>query len=261
MATLRTTAPAASNKYYRHTSYGGLNSCLRISGASVLPNCVGYVWGAWYEMLGSAPKLTRGNAKTFYGYTADGYKRSRTPELGAVACWGGGQYGHVAIVVGIHSDHITVAQSNYGGNRFEVVNCYKYGSGYKSHGGNTNFQGFILLPDGHKVTTGGTSTTSSQKNTGSISFWNLSSKYGKGKKFIVRNTNGKGLNLRDYPATSGKVKTTVKEGGALYYYGRGAKNGNTCWYYVQDPTTKKEGYVYGGIYNSGVAPYLKNANP
>ena len=40
-----------------------------------------------------------------------------------------------------------------------------------------------------------------------------------------------------------------------------AKVGNICWYYVQDAVTKKEGYVYGGKYNSGVAPYLSNARP
>ena len=261
MATLRTTAPDNSNKYFKQTAYGGVNPCIHISNGSVLPNCVGYVFGAWYEMLGSKPKLSQGNAKTFYTNTGDGYTRSKTPELGAVACWGGGTYGHVAVVVGIHSDHITVAQSNYGGVRWEIVNCYKMSNGlYKSHGGNTNMQGFILLPAGHKISTSTSSNTSTAKS-GKISYWNLSSKYGKGKKFVVRNTNDLGLNMRSTPSTSGKVLKNVPDGTALYYYGRGAMNGNVCWYYVQEPKSKVEAYVYGGVYKSGKAPYLLNAEP
>ena len=260
MATLRTSSPSYENKYYKHTSYGGVNECIRISGSQCLPNCVGYCWGAWYEMMGKRPNLSRRNAKEWYGYTADGYARSKTPELGAVACWNG-TYGHVAIVVGIHSDHITVAQSNYGGVRWEMVNCYKMSNGlYKSHGGNTAMQGFILLPEGHKISTSTSSNTSTAKS-GKISYWNLSSKYGKGKKFVVRNTNGLGLNMRSAPSTSGKLLKNVPDGTSLYYYGRGAMNGNVCWYYVQEPNSKVEAYVYGGVYKSGKAPYLKNANP
>ena len=260
MATLRTSSPSYENKYYKHTSYGGVNECIRISGSQCLPNCVGYCWGAWYEMMGKRPNLSRRDAKEWYGYTADGYARSKAPELGAVACWNG-TYGHVAIVVGIHDDHITVAQSNYGGVRWEMVNCYKMSNGlYKSHGGNTNMQGFILLPADHKISTSTSSNTSTAKS-GKISYWNLSSKYGKGKKFVVRNTNDLGLNMRSTPSTSGKVLKNVPDGTALYYYGRGAMNGNVCWYYVQEPKSKVEAYVYGGVYKSGKAPYLKNANP
>lgn len=262
MATLRTTAPSSDNKYYKHSSCGGVNDCIRISGSSCLPNCVGYCFGAWYEMMGVRPKLSRRNANTWYGYTADGYRRSRTPALGAVACWDG-RYGHVAIVIGIHADHITVAQSNYGWAKFEVVNCYKYGNGYKSHGGNTAFQGFILLPDSVKISTGSTGTsTSTGTNTsaGGLRTWNLSKKFAKGKKFTVQNTKGLGLLMRDYPKT-GKVVATIKEGKDCYYYGRGAIVNGIAWYWVHDYASGKEGYVYGGVLNSNKAPYLKNARP
>lgn len=251
MSTLRLESPSTTNKYYKHTSYGGLNQCLHIKNGSVLPNCVGYVWGAWYEMIGSAPKLSKGNAKTFYGNTSDGYQRSKTPELGAVACWNG-TYGHVAIVVGIHSDHITVAQSNYGGVRWEMVNCYKMSNGlYKSHGGNTNMQGFILLPTGHKVVV----KTNTSTSDGTIKK-GFAKGYSKGKKFITKVN----LNMRTEPSTTkGKVIKTITKGKALYYYGYYAYNGDIVWYYVSDGTN--EGYVYGGKLNSGIAPYLKNANP
>lgn len=123
------------------------NPCLRISGSHCLPNCVGYVYGCWLEMFGSH-KLPTTDARTFYTHRVDGYSRSQIPKIGAIACWNG-VHGHVAIVVGIHSDHITVAQSNYGGTYFEVVDCYKMSNGsYRSHAGNTKFQGFIYPPDG-----------------------------------------------------------------------------------------------------------------
>lgn len=161
MANLRKTAPATNNKYYIHNTKGGLNECILISGKSCLPNCVGYAWGAWYEMLGTRPKLSRRNAELWYGYTADGYKRGSTPKLGAVACYQGGTLddgtdgaGHVGIVVGIDGNNITLAQSNYGDTRWEMK-TYKNGviSGLK-------LQGYIYLPidienesEGEKVTT------------------------------------------------------------------------------------------------------------
>lgn len=246
---LRVTEPSYTNKYYRHTSRGGVNECIRISGDSCLPNCVAFCWGYWYEIMGKRPNLSRRNAKEWYGYTADGYARSRTPELGAVACWGGGQYGHVAIVVGIHSDHITVAQSNYGGRRFEIVNCYKMSNGlYKSHGGNTAMQGFILLPSAYKVKPSTSMSNGTKVKTG------FNKKYARGRKMLTKVN----LNMRDYPE-NGKVKTTVPKGKAVMWYGYWAIVNNVVWYYVA--YGKTEGYVYGGILNSNKAPYLKNARP
>jgi hypothetical protein len=83
----RVAAPAISDRRWIHTSKGGLNSCALIGGNSCLPNCVGYAWGRWYELLGSEPKLSRANAENWYAFTADGYKLCSTPELGAVICW------------------------------------------------------------------------------------------------------------------------------------------------------------------------------
>lgn len=140
---LRTKAPDLNDPNFNYPK----NPCLRISGSHCIPNCVGFVYGCWLEMFG-AHKLPTTDARTFYGHWVDGYSRSQTPKLGAIACWNG-VHGHVAIVVGIHSDHITVAQSNYGGTYFEVVNCYRMSNGgYKSHAGNTKFQGFVYPPDG-----------------------------------------------------------------------------------------------------------------
>ncbi|MGN0694128.1 MAG: CHAP domain-containing protein [Lentihominibacter sp.] len=144
----RTTAPSTYNKYYKHTSAGGLNECIHIKGGSVLPNCVGYAWGRFYEISGKRPKLSRGNAETWYNYN-DGYKRGKTPKLGAVIVWSKGKVGvgsdgagHVAIVEKIYSDgSIMTSNSGYGSTRFYMKKIAKgYAlSGYK-------FQGFIYNP-------------------------------------------------------------------------------------------------------------------
>lgn len=156
----RLNAPAAGNKYWIHTSGGGLNSCIRVSGKSVLPNCVGYAWGRAYEILGKAPKLSRANAENWYAHK-DGYSRGKTPKLGAIVVWAKGKVGnskdgagHVAVVEQIHSNgSFTVSQSGYTGKkRFWTSTIPKSGylKGY-------TFLGFIYLP----ISTGSSSSTSS----------------------------------------------------------------------------------------------------
>lgn len=145
----RTISPAISNKNYIHSSKGGYNNCILIKGNSVLPNCVGYAWGRWREALGTTPKLSMNNAEVWYLNTKDGYKRGKTPKLGAVACWrkgvagnGNDGAGHVAIVEKVYSDgSILTSNSAYGGSRFYTK---KIAKGYKLSG--YVFQGFIYPP-------------------------------------------------------------------------------------------------------------------
>ena len=149
MYTPRLTAPSTTDKYWLHTSAGGLNSCIYIAGGSVLPNCVGYAWGRFYEILKSKPKLSRRNAEEWYGYTTDGYERGQTPKLGAVVCWAKGKTnygadgaGHVAIVEQVNADgSIVTSNSGYGGKRFwtKTLKPPYAMSGY-------TFQGFIYNP-------------------------------------------------------------------------------------------------------------------
>lgn len=145
----RLSAPSASDKNYLHYTKGGYNYCIKIKGSSCLPNCVGYAWGRWRELLGKTPKLSRGNAENWYAHN-DGYERGKTPRLGAVICWAKGRAGnssdgagHVAIVEAINADgSITCSESNYGGTRFNIRKLkapYSLGSSY-------TFQGFIYLP-------------------------------------------------------------------------------------------------------------------
>ena len=147
----RTVAPSESDKNFLHYSKGGYNKCILISGSSCLPNCVGYCWGRWRELLGFDPKLSRGNAENWFLYTQDGYKRGQTPKVGAVACYSLGRTGygadgagHVAIVEEVHSDgSITVSESNYGWLRWRRVSLKP---GYAYNGTKLKFQGFIYLP-------------------------------------------------------------------------------------------------------------------
>ena len=147
--TPRLSPPSANNKNWIHTSKGGKNSCILIKGNSVLPNCVGYAWGRFMEILGSTPKLSRNNAEDWYGHTSDGYQRGSIPKLGAVICWRKGKTGtgsdgagHVAIVEKINSDgSIVISQSGYNSGRFWTSTIKK---GYALSG--YVFQGFIYNP-------------------------------------------------------------------------------------------------------------------
>lgn len=147
--TPRTTAPSETNKYYIHTSNGGLNQCIEIntSTGSCLPNCVGYAWGRAYEILGKKPNLSKGNAEKWYSYNKSGgyYKYGSTPKLGAIMCWSGN---HVAVVEKIEGDYITISESSYGGARFNVVK--KTISKMESR--TSGFQGYIYIGDFGSVT-------------------------------------------------------------------------------------------------------------
>lgn len=81
-------------------------------------------------------------------------------------------------------------------------------------------------------------------------------KFADGKTLTV-NTSA-GLCLRK-DAKTGSVIKILKNGTKLQWYGYYKIVDNIMWYYVTDGAS--EGYVYGGKVDSGVAPYLKNANP
>ncbi len=146
----RLSSPSSSDKNYIHTTGGGYNYCIMIEGYSVLPNCVGYAWGRWREILNKFTTLSRGNAEIWWGNTGDGYSRGSTPKIGAVICWRKGVAGvssdgagHVGIVERINDDGtITVSNSAYKSTKFYLTTLrYPYNVGT-----NYFFQGFIYLP-------------------------------------------------------------------------------------------------------------------
>lgn len=150
--------------YWTHTDASGYNECVKVTGNSVLPNCVGYAWGRFYEILNSKPALSKGNAELWY-QNSDGYERGDTPKLGAVICWrhgsigndssiAGEDAGHVAIVEEISDDVITISESAYGGfkdgSQFKTRQLKKGTSTDKEswwfYANNYYFQGFIYNP-------------------------------------------------------------------------------------------------------------------
>lgn len=188
----RTTAPERGNKYYKHTSAGGLNECILIKGGEAIPNCVGYAWGRAYEMTGKRPKLSKSNAENWWGNTGDGYKRGQTPKVGAVICWSKGKAGvssdgagHVAIVEDVYSDgSILTSNSAYGGVRFY---CQRLDKGYKLNG--YKFQGFIYV-------TGDNKSGSSNKSSGNTTT------YKAGKEYTLRTD----VNVRAGAGTNYRIK-------------------------------------------------------
>lgn len=164
--TPRLKAPSNNDKNWVHYTYDGYNYCIRIKGASCLPNCVGYAWGRWRELLGKKPKLSTNNAEDWWAKN-DGYKRGQEPVLGAVACWRKGKAGygadgagHVAVVEKIDADGtITMSNSAYGGTRF-YLSKFK---GKLDLGTKYYFQGYIYLPNTEPKTNNKTETKPTSK--------------------------------------------------------------------------------------------------
>lgn len=140
-------APAKDNKYYT-----SLNPMYPDFG---MPNCVCYAWGRFYEMSDKRPRLSTSNAQDWYGYTSDGYERSKTtPKVGAVLCWSDSRTtdgGHVAIVEKINSDGTLItSNSEYNGRYFTIqtISPPKAGNTSSQYPGPTfTFQGYIYNPD------------------------------------------------------------------------------------------------------------------
>lgn len=143
----RTTAPSGLEKYWLLDECGGYNKCIPGNGSSrsAMPNCVGYAWGRFYEINGSC-NLSTDNAKEWFGYTQDGYKRGKTPQLGAVICfYREGRGGHVGIVEKINQDgSIQTSNSGWSGSFYYNQTLsppnYFWSSSY-------SFQGFIYSPN------------------------------------------------------------------------------------------------------------------
>ena len=120
-----------------------------------MPNCTAYAWGRFWECGGSnndyRPRLSTGNANDWYSYN-DGYSRGTTPQLGAVACWDGYGFGHVAIVEEIGVNYIVISESAWDSFFWRLTTLplnADYGVGW-------TFQGYIYNPySGGQITPGG----------------------------------------------------------------------------------------------------------
>lgn len=142
----RTTRPTSSDAYYYadnpyyQSGYG-------------MPNCTCYAFGRFWELCGgSTPKLSLRNAENWYGHS-DGYKRGKTPKLGAVICWRKGAAGvssdgagHVAIVEKINADgSIETSESGWQSSAFWWRKT-RQNDGNWGQSSAYVFQGFIYNP-------------------------------------------------------------------------------------------------------------------
>ena len=151
--TPRLSQPSNTDVLWIKYGYGnGVNPCIlgypSYGYGNVLANCVGYAYGRAWEILQTDPHLCINQASAWYTYN-DGYPRSSTPSLGAIACWDDGASGHVAVIEEItYSGGVpvscTVSESVYGGAFFQTATITAASGWYRFTG--YTFQGFIILP-------------------------------------------------------------------------------------------------------------------
>lgn len=140
--TPRLTAPASGDWHY----YSNAN--IFYASGFGMPNCTAYAYGRAYELLGTAPRVSSGNAGRWWSYNIQtgAYGYGSTPALGAIACWDNydNNTGHVAVVEKIENGLVTISQSNWGGAIFETrtIAADKIDSYFDSP---SHFQGYIYV--------------------------------------------------------------------------------------------------------------------
>lgn len=131
----RTSAPSSSNQYF----YSNKNP---FYSAGYKGQCTWYAYGRAYEILGSKPKVSTGNAKTWYTTNKKNgtYSYGSKAKVGAIACWGANSYssaGHVAVVEKINSDGtVMISEFNKSGDK---------SFHYRKLPSTSGFQGYIYL--------------------------------------------------------------------------------------------------------------------
>ncbi len=115
-----------------------------------MPNCTAYAWGRAFELLGTLPNLSTGNAGRWYTYNINNgqYAYGCEPKLGAVAVWDKHDLvnGHVAVVEVISDDRnmITVSESQWNKLNFAT---YTYKSDSSDHMSKYRFLGYMYIDD------------------------------------------------------------------------------------------------------------------
>lgn len=120
--------PDKGDPYFNTKASGGYSPCIlgnpagRVEGLNVLPNCVGYVVGAFNALgdYGFCKWLGNTNAANFVRLAkSQGLEVTEEPTPGGVMVWSGGNggYGHVAFVEGkaTNSDAFVCSESEYYG--------------------------------------------------------------------------------------------------------------------------------------------------
>ena len=149
--------PRLSSTGIRYSPYWYSQNPFYLSGYG-MPNCTCYAWGRFWEISdpnrlydnSTRPRLSTGNGQDFFPHTQDGYTRGRTPQLGAIACYSGGNYsglGHVCVLEQHNSDDTwTVSESAWNGYFFRASHKILANGDYNDPVAGYTFQGFIYNP-------------------------------------------------------------------------------------------------------------------
>ncbi len=114
-----------------------------------LPNCTCFAWGRAYEAFGTRPNLSTGNGDSFWSYNINNgcYPYGSDPMPGSIACWNGGNGGHVAFVESVSGDDVTISQSAWGWRGTDKIWEYQTVNRYNMSSIQAGFQGYIYLQD------------------------------------------------------------------------------------------------------------------
>ena len=115
-----------------------------------LPNCTAYTWGRFWEETPEfiQKELPTGNGKEWFDSAKQKgfYKTGKEPKLGAVICFGGTEFGHVAIVEEISENgDIVTSNSDYITKQIFYTKVLLKKNNYDM--GTLRFQGFIYNPN------------------------------------------------------------------------------------------------------------------
>lgn len=143
-----------NSKYFTQVSGGGYNKCIlgnnstnkeknRQTPYSVLPNCVGFVYGASLCLANKTEikELPTCNAVDWAKYL--NWEKGTTPKFGAIIVWSGNTYGHVAVVIETYADgSFKIAESGWSSfyYRERVIPSSKY------YGSGLTFKTFLYNP-------------------------------------------------------------------------------------------------------------------
>ena len=131
-----------SRAFWINQKHGGESKYIEIddSTGATIPNCTGYAWGRFYEILGSRPTLCKSydethNAEYWYEDDEDGYTHgdeSAKPALGAVMCWRKGALGDDSSVSGSDAGHVAIIEQIDYNNDGSIKSIITSESGYDS---------------------------------------------------------------------------------------------------------------------------------
>ena len=153
---------AANSKYYIPYKYGGYSKYVNVKDEkthSLLPNCTGGAYGLALQFMETTGTIDLPRANAGDWYRLAGWKKSKYPVIGAIACWSNKGLGHVAVVVDVKRNSNGNAVKNgvktlessafsYKGKDWREGYTYAYNAntGTLSKSG-YSFQGYLLCPN------------------------------------------------------------------------------------------------------------------